>query len=210
MRARTSSSACTGKSSPPADVLVFAGAIRDRYLSSLWKLFFDRAFFNTHQQSLRGKRFGFLISGPFGQIPNLREILSAFAEWQGSDVTDFVTDEAETASEIDAGIDGLARRLAWAAEVGYQKPATFLGVAGMKIFRDEIYGDLRIVFKADHRAYKREGVYNFPQRRRFRMLLIRLGYAITSVPFIYRKIAGNFRTFMLKPYEHLFAGERKS
>ena len=31
-----------------ADILVFAGAIRDRYLSSTWKTFFDRSFFNTH------------------------------------------------------------------------------------------------------------------------------------------------------------------
>lgn len=31
-----------------ADILVYAGTIRDRYLSSRWKMFFDRSFFNTH------------------------------------------------------------------------------------------------------------------------------------------------------------------
>ncbi len=31
-----------------ADVLVLAGTVQDRYLSSRWKLYFDRSFFNGH------------------------------------------------------------------------------------------------------------------------------------------------------------------
>jgi len=37
-------------------------------------------------------------------------------------------------------------------------------IAGMKIFRDEIYGGLKIIFRADHRNYKKTGVYDFPQK----------------------------------------------
>jgi multimeric flavodoxin WrbA len=32
-----------------ADIIIYAGKIKDRYLSSKWKMFFDRGFFNTHQ-----------------------------------------------------------------------------------------------------------------------------------------------------------------
>ncbi len=51
-----------------ADVLVFAGTIRDRYLSSLWKTFFDRAFFNTHMPSFAGKQLAFLVSGALAAV----------------------------------------------------------------------------------------------------------------------------------------------
>ena len=48
-----------------ADVLVFAGTIKDRYLSSRWKLFFDRSFFYGHAPKYTGKQLGFIISGAF-------------------------------------------------------------------------------------------------------------------------------------------------
>lgn len=38
-----------------ADVLIFAGRMEDRYLSSLWKTYFDRSFFMGHFPSLINK-----------------------------------------------------------------------------------------------------------------------------------------------------------
>ena len=50
------------------------------------------------------------------------------------------------------------------ALVGSSRPLTFLGVSEVKIFRDDIYGHLRMVFPADHRAYQALGFYKtFPQ-----------------------------------------------
>jgi multimeric flavodoxin WrbA len=65
-----------------ADVIVFAGAIQDRYLSSRWKMFFDRSFFNNHSPYLVDKQIAFVISGPLGQISNLRQILEEYVELQ--------------------------------------------------------------------------------------------------------------------------------
>ena len=48
-----------------ADVILFAGAIKDPYLSSRWKMLFNRSFFNTHTPVLVSKQLGFLISGQF-------------------------------------------------------------------------------------------------------------------------------------------------
>ena len=59
-----------------ADILIYAGTIVDRYLSSRWKTFFDRSFFNTHTPKLIGKQMAFVISGPYSQLPNLNEILN--------------------------------------------------------------------------------------------------------------------------------------
>ena len=58
----------------------------------------------------------------------------------------------------------LARRLVQFANNNYIKPSTYLGVGGIKIFRDAIWGNLRFVFRADHVAYKKLGIYDFPQK----------------------------------------------
>ena len=146
-----------------ADILVFAGAIHDRYLSSLWKTFFDRAFFNTHMPSFVGKQFAFLVSGPLQQLPPLRQILEAYTEHQQANLAGIVTDEQAESAGTDAALRELALRSLQYADCGYKRPNTFLGVGGLKIFRDEIWGPLRFPFIADHQYYKQHGVYDFPQ-----------------------------------------------
>ena len=76
-----------------APIIIFAGAIRDRYLSSMWKTFFDRSFFNNHSPYLVGKQIGFLVSGPLNRISNLRQIFEAYIEFQQGDLTGIVSDE---------------------------------------------------------------------------------------------------------------------
>lgn len=187
-----------------ADVLVFAGAIYDRYLSSLWKNFFDRAFFNTHMPSLVEKQVAFLISGPLGQLPNLRQILEAYTEWQQANLVGIVTDEYTDSREIDELLQDLAIRSIEFANRKYIKPPTFLSVGGMKIFRDEIWGSLRFPFVADHKYYKRNGVYDFPQKNystRVRNLFLRV---LIKVPKIRKEIYGKIMiTKMIEPFQKL-------
>ena len=78
-----------------ADILVFPGAVHDRYLSSTWKLFFDRSFFKGHTPGLGGKQIGFAIAGPLHQIPCLKEALVMWAD-SGRCNARFVSDEAAT------------------------------------------------------------------------------------------------------------------
>jgi multimeric flavodoxin WrbA len=185
-----------------ADALVFAGAIQDRYLSSRWKLFFDRGFFNTHTPSFTGKQIGLIISGPLSQIPNLRQILEGYVEWQQANLVDFVTDEYGDSPQIDLTLQSLAKRLVSFSEKGYIKPRTFLGVGGMKIFRDDVWGKLRFPFQADHRFYKSHGVYDFPQRdykTRMTATLLRL---LTKIPRIRKEIyEKRMREEMIKPLQ---------
>ncbi len=188
-----------------ADLIVFAGMIRDRALSARWKAFLDRSFFNTHQRTLMGKQFLFLVAGPLTLLGNLRETLQAYAEWQGANVVDFVSDEAESTERLDAVIDAAASRSSAALAADAMKPATFLGVGGMKIFRDDIFDELRIVFKADHRAYKKEGVYDFPQRNPLKRFAVWAGYWITSIPGVYRGMIKNFPAFMIMQFRPVFA-----
>jgi len=184
----------------PADILVFAGSIFDRFLSSRWRMFFDRGFFNCHTPSLKNMQFGFVISGPLGQIGNIREVLEGYVQWQQSSVVDFVTDEVADSALLDAQLSGLAERLAWNARQEYIKPFTFLGVGGQKIFRDDIFSSLRFIFQADHRYYKKNGLYDFPQKRvALRAVNIILG-TLFRVPKIRRKFDQMIKEKMIEPH----------
>ena len=138
-----------------ADIIIFAGTIKDRYLSSIWKRYFDRSFFNAHTPSLSGKQLGFIISGPLKQIPNLRQILEGYAQWQMANIVGFVTDEQKTSKEIDEQLYSLALNVTRFSIMDYHKPYTFLGTGFWKIARDEIWGNLRFPFIADYKAYKK-------------------------------------------------------
>jgi multimeric flavodoxin WrbA len=184
----------------PADVIVFAGTIVDRQLSWKWRQFFDRSFFNCHTPSLAGKQIAFLVSGPLSQLPELRQVYEAWMEIQRSNLVGFVSDEEIGGDGIEERIDTLVGRLIREAESEYIRPRTFLGIAGMKVFRDDIWGGLRIVFRADHKAYKRLGVYDFPQNKIGRQILVRLGWFITGLPGIRDRFPRMIKQRMIQPY----------
>ena len=185
-----------------ADILIFAGTIQDRYLSSRWKMFFDRSFFHTHTPSLTGKQVGIILSGPLRQIPNLRQILEAYTEWQQAHLVDIVTDEEEESNLLDARLQHLAERVIHLAEKHYSKPNTFLGVGGMKILRDDVWGKLRFPFQADHQFYKKHHLYDFPQRDYKARMTNSLLMLLTKIPSmrkeIYRK---RMKEEMVKPFQ---------
>jgi hypothetical protein len=191
------------RSVKPADILILAGSIHDRYLSSTWQRFFERSFYNTHEPILDNKHIGMIISGPLQYIPDAAEILKGFFQVEGSHVIDIITDESQDSDHIDELIYGLAKRLAICSELKYVCPPTFLGVAGLKIFRDFIWGGARVVFRADHKLYKKRNIYDFPQRNPFRNVFYQLGYFITGIPFIRKKMEERMREGMLMPYRRI-------
>ncbi len=73
----------------------------------------------------------------------------------------------------------------------------------MKIFRDDIWGQLRLVFRADHRAYGRLGIYDFPQKRLGRRILIGLGCLLTGLPGIRKRFPAMIKKGMLWPYRRV-------
>jgi multimeric flavodoxin WrbA len=183
----------------PADIIVFAGSIVCRQLSWKWREFFDRSFFNTHTPSLVGKQFAFVISGPLSFLPELRETYEAWTELQLSHLVTFVSDEPKAPGVLQNTLDQLAEKLVRLAEVKYIRPRTFLGVAGMKIFRDDIWSELRLVFRADHRAYKKLGFYDFPQKRIGHRLVMGLACFVTGLPLIRSRFPSMIRTQMIAP-----------
>jgi len=148
-----------------ADILIFAGTIRDRFLSSKWKQFLDRGFFRNHTPSFTGRQIGWLISGPLAQIPNLRQIMQGYVEWQKANLINIVTDEYRTSAEIDRLLDAFAQQAMDCYQESYVRPTTFLGVGGGKVLRDEVWGRFRFPFKADYSFFKKKGWFDFPQKQ---------------------------------------------
>jgi hypothetical protein len=184
-----------------ADVLIYAGRMVDRYLSSRWTMFFDRIFFNTHTPVLTGKQVAFVISGPFSQVPNLMEIFGGFFGFQGANIVGVVSDESGTSADLDRLLDQLTARALGYAQAGYLHPQTFLGVGGMDVFRDDIYGRLRTVFAADHRAYQRMGVYKtFPQAELNTVLMNTFVAPILNLPPIRKKFDKMIKKQMVQPF----------
>jgi hypothetical protein len=185
-----------------ADIVVFAGEIKDRYLSSRWKMFFDRSFFNTHTPYLAGKQIGFIVSGPLSQMPNLRQILEAYTELQRANLVDIVTDEYEDSTVIDGLLEKLATGLVWFAERSYIQPRTFLGVGGTKIFRDDVWGRLRFPFRADHQFYKKHGIYDFPQKDYKGRIVSQILLLLTKIPTMRKEIyQKRMKEEMIKPLQ---------
>jgi multimeric flavodoxin WrbA len=187
-----------------ADIIVFSGTLKGRYLSSKWKTFFDRAYFWNHTPSLAGKQIGYIISGPLSQNQNLIQILEASSTArQHAGHVDIISDECEDSSEIDGQLQSLAERLVRFSKNGYIKPQNFLGVGGHKVFRDNIWGRLRPIWQADHRYYRSHGLYDFPQRelkiRLFRPVMMLL----TKIPKFRKGFYGGVKTFPSKRYSRL-------
>ena len=184
----------------PADIIVIAGTVRDRYLSARWKQFFDRSFYLGHTPGLAGKQIGFVIAGPLRQLPHLREALTAWAENQRCSAG-FVTDEVSGSEELDSLLDAFAGRLADAAAAGYIPPPTFYSVGGHKIFRDKIYGRMRLPFQADYRYYAKHGMFDFPQcdwkTRAGNAVIIPL----TRIPAFRKKLFANIKQHMVRPFK---------
>jgi multimeric flavodoxin WrbA len=184
-----------------ADVLVLAGTIQDRYLSSRWKLFIDRGFFNNHVPIFTGKQMGYLVSGPLSQLTSLRQMLEAYAHGEGANLVGIVTDECGDSQELDRLLDGLASRLIDCGAAGYFRPPNFLVVGGRKLFRDEIWADLRFVFRADHRYYKLHGLYDFPRRSLKTKIVAAIFAPLMLIPGFRREFRKRIKDEMVKPLQ---------
>ena len=183
----------------PADIIIMAGSVHDRYLSSAWKQFFDRSFFKGHTPALAGKQIGFVIAGPVSQISCLREALAAWAD-NGGCHAHLVTDEVQDSGELDALLDAMAARLLRGAKTGYIPPHTFYEIGGYKIFRDNIYAGMRFVFQADYRYYCEHGMFDFPKADLKTRCMNAVLVPLTKIPGFRKRVFADMKHHMIAPF----------
>ena len=183
-----------------ADATVYAFTVSDHSMGSRFKTYDDRNFCNGHRTVTVGMPVGYLVSGDMSKEENLRTVLEARSETGGNFLAGIATD----CREVDAEIDSLAKSLDFALKTAHTAPRNFYGVGGMKIFRDLIY-QMRGMMRADHKFYKKQGIYDFPQKKKLTSLKMYLVGMLLSSEKILAKMGNKMNEGMLMPYEKLFS-----
>ncbi len=183
---------------------VHAFTISDHGMSAAFKRYSDRQFCNGHRTVRMGSPIGYIVSGNYRQEENLRMILEGRAEVGGNFLCGVATDEVDT----DAAIDALADKMAYAMDEKHVQPKNFLGVGGMRIFRDLIWL-MQGLMREDHRFFKRHGQYDFPQKQRGRMLMMYLVGWMMGNEKLQKKSGNMMNQGMLMPYTKVLEKARK-
>ncbi|NLG88756.1 MAG: iron-sulfur protein [Clostridiaceae bacterium] len=178
-----------------ADAIIYAFSIKDHTMGSVFKMYDDRQFCNGHRTVTMGKPTGYLISGNYPAETNLQMIIEGRSEVGGNFLAGTACDEINP----DAEIDRLAARVDYAITNKYGQPRNFYGVGGMKIFRDLIWL-MRGMMKADHRFYRKHGIYDFPQKKRGTVLKMYLVGALLSSPKLKARLGNKMNEGMIAPY----------
>ena len=188
-----------------ADAIVYAFTISDHFTHSSMKCYDDRQFCNGHRTVTQGTPMAYLIQGAYSQEPNLQMVVEGRSEVGGNYLCGVATNEGDTAVEL----TDLSKELVFAMEHHLRRPANFLGVGGMKIFRDLIYL-MQGLMKADHKFYKQHGIYDFPQKKLGTIWKMRFVGALMAVPAIQKKAKGKMTEAMVAPYEKVIAQAKES
>lgn len=186
------------------EAIVVAFTIKDHSMGASFKLYDDRQFCNGHRAVTMGMPMGYIVSGNYSEEFNLQTIIEGRAQVGANFLAGVATDEKDPNSEI----DNLANSLEYALQSNYVPPQNFYGIGGMKIFRDLIWL-MQGMMKEDHKFYKAHKQYDFPQKKRGRMILMYLLGALMASPKIKAKSGNMMSEGMLMPYKKLLEKEDK-
>ena len=179
-----------------ADAIVYAFIIRDHSMGARFKMYDDRQFCNGHRTVTIGMPIGYLVSGCYSVETNLQTIIEGRANVGQNILAGVATDEFDPNAEIDR----LADSLVYALEHKNVGPQNFLGIGGMKIFRDLIY-QMQGMMRADHKFFKAQGQYDFPQKNKGQIAFMYLVGAMLGNKKLKAKMGGKMNEGMLMPYK---------
>lgn len=181
-----------------AQAIVIAFTVKDHSMGASFKLYDDRQFCNGHRTVTMGMPMGYLVSGNYSTEFNLQTVVEGRAQVGNNFLAGVATDEINPNDEIDK----MANTLEYALQHQYVPPQNFLGIGGMKIFRDLIWL-MQGMMKADHKFYKKHKQYDFPQKKRGTMLKMYLVGALLSSPQIKAKMGNAMNEGMMAPYKKI-------
>ena len=180
------------------DAILYAFRIQDHSMGARFKMYDDRQFCNGHRTVTMGTPFGYLVEGPYSQEENLRLLLEARAQVGGNFLAGVASDEGDW----ERNVDRLSATLCYALEHRYTPPQNFLGVGGMKIFRDLIY-QMRGLMRADHKFFKSHGQYDFPQKKwKMSLSMYLVGWMMNNRK-LKAKMGSKMSEGMIAPYKKI-------
>lgn len=179
-----------------ANAMVTAFTIKNHWMSSRFKMYDDRQFANGHRTITEGTPVAYLVSGNLDAEPNLRMVLKARADMGGNFLAGIATDQHNAEQEIDA----IIKKLVYAVENSHHTGSTFYKRGGTMIFRDMIFV-MSGFMRADHKFFKKTGMYDFPQKKIGQKLLMILVGFLMKVPFIKKQVQAKMSEGMLMPFK---------
>ena len=180
-----------------AQSIIYAFTIKDHSMGPLFKMYDDRQFCNGHRTVTMGMPVGYLVSGDYSREFNLQMVLEGRSQVGGNFLAGIATDETDP----DRAIDNLAHSLDFALKTRHTQPSNFLGVGGMKIFRDLIFV-MQGLMREDHKFYKAHGQYDFPQKQMGRLVFMYLVGSMMKSKKLQEKMGKiNMNEGMLMPYQ---------
>jgi hypothetical protein len=133
--------------------------------------------------------------------PDISFLLLAYCQTDQANLAGILSDEISVSAGLDNQIGKLAMKLVLYSNQAYHKTMDFLGVGGMKIFRDDIYAKIEFPFIADRKFYKKQGYFDFPQKQYKVRITSWFLRTLCRLPFMRREIYENkIKTVMLAPF----------
>lgn len=185
-----------------ARTVIFALDLNHRLFSWRLKQFWDRSFCHNHVPFYKGRKLGWLVSGPLSANAHILDMMHGFEQLMECQPIGIVGDEWG-ADALLSQLNSLIAEEKEAFDFAKIPPRLFTGLAGKLIFRDAVFGTMRLVFPMDHRYYRRNGYYDFPTRRWGDRLLVWLAAPLLKIPFIRKGLQKNMITGMVRPYQKM-------
>jgi multimeric flavodoxin WrbA len=170
-----------------ADAVIYAGSVKDHYLSYRFKYFFDREFYLNHTPFLGGKPVALIVSGPANAGRPVLESLKSILSLRGGRIVGISSDDVGSAEEIRNGLEWIAKSICSQIDLNAPMPLGFYGAAAARIFRDFVY-IAKFPFVKDYKIYNEKRLFKtFPQKRYkvrflgflFQMMSLFLGFSKT-------------------------------
>lgn len=184
-----------------ADMIIYASDIRNHWMDPIFKLLIDRSFYNGHRISLAGKGVAYIFSGPLRKEPNIDIVIQGRAEVAKMYLVDIVTDE-DFQDITTKKISDFCLKTKRFLEHKPSRTPSFLGVGGMKIFRDLVY-EMRNIMIEDHKFYKKEKLYDFPKKRILLNGVIYFPMKFMKTEKVFKKISPKLSTLMISRYRKI-------
>ncbi|HQE60130.1 MAG TPA: hypothetical protein PLA54_13155, partial [Spirochaetota bacterium] len=112
-------------------------------------------------------------------------------------IAGIISSESNDPQAFSKDIDSFVKRAAFFHEEKFIAPDTFLGNGGRRIFRDEIWGFMRIIFSADYKFYKKNKMFDFPTKKLINKTVIPFAARLMRIPALRNGLNKNMKKGMI-------------
>ena len=149
-----------------ADILIFLGTQKDRFLSWKWKEFFDRRFFSNHIPTLTDKQILLIVSGSRTHAKSIFNYFDMYSQLEKANVCGIVFDDAQDDKSVADTIYANLRRSLYLAELKYSNNETFLYEGSRAYLNESLEHHIFSGLYADYNYYKKHNFkhMNFKQK----------------------------------------------